>query len=77
MGNGYAQPIRPPSEAYPRFRRVRDAFKFIRNQSRKGPESLERTKAARVAETYGLETSLIKRIKARFRNELSFVGEGK
>jgi hypothetical protein len=67
----------PPMVAYPRSRRVRDAFRFIRNRAREGSGQLERTKAKFVADTYGLETNLIKRIKARFRNELSFQDGGK
>lgn len=67
----------PPLRAYPRSRRVRHAFWFIRNRAREGSAQLERTKARFVADTYGLETNLIKKIKARFRNELSFNGEGK
>ena len=60
-----------------RLRRVIYAFRFIRDQARVGPEAMERTKSKFVANTYGIETELVKRIKARFRNELSFGGEGK
>lgn len=67
----------PPFIAYPRGKRVRHAFWFIRRQAGEGSHALEQTKAARVADTYGLETNLIKRIKARFRNELSFQEGGK
>lgn len=63
--------------AYPRGKRVRDAFRFIRDRARTGSAELERTKARFVAQTYGLETNLIKKIKARFRNELSFSEGGK
>lgn len=63
--------------AYPRGRRVRDAFKFVRTMSQLGSEKFERTKARFVAQTYGIETELVKRIKARFRNELSFSDGGK
>lgn len=59
-----------------RLARVKYAFRFIRGQSRKGSDALERTKARFVGQTYGVEPELVKRIKARFRNELSF-GEGK
>lgn len=62
---------------YTRLRRVKDAFRFIRSRALVSPEAMERTKAARVAQTYGIETELVKRMKARFRNELSFIGEGK
>lgn len=71
-----AIPIIPPEMAYPRGRRVRDAFRFIRNQARISGEAMERTKAKFVAITYGVEVELVKRMKARFRNELSF-SEGK
>jgi hypothetical protein len=66
-----------PMVAYPRGQRVRHAFRFIRDCAREGSVQLERTKARFVADTYGLETNLIKRIKARFRNELSFTEGGK
>lgn len=59
-----------------RLRRVIYAFRFIRGQARKGSVALERTKAHFVGITYGVEADLVKRIKSRFRNELSF-GEGK
>ena len=75
-----AIPIVTPSEAYTRLKRVKDAFKFIRSCARMGPVELERTKSRHVAGTYGLrengDVELVKRIKARFRNELSF-GDGK
>ena len=60
-----------------RLRRVIYAFRFIRNQARLSPAAMERTKSRFVANTYGIETELVKRIKARFRNELSFNVEGK
>jgi hypothetical protein len=59
-----------------RFSRIRYAYRFIRDSARRGSEQLERTKARFVAMTYGVETELVKRMKQRFRNELSF-GEGK
>lgn len=65
------------AKAFPRGKRVRMAFRFIRDCARDSLASLERTKAARVADTYGLETNLIKKMKQRFRNELTFYGEGK
>jgi hypothetical protein len=65
-----------PNRAYSRLRRVIDAFKFIRWSAEQGPVELERTKSRHVGATYGVEAELVKRIKARFRNELSF-GEGK
>lgn len=60
-----------------RLRRVIYAFRFIRNQARVSPDAMERTKSRFVANTYGVEVELVKRMKARFRNELSFGGEGK
>jgi hypothetical protein len=60
-----------------RFSRIRYAYRFIRDSARRGSEHLERTKARFVAATYGVEVDLVKRMKARFRNELSFSGEGK
>lgn len=57
---------------YTRLRRVIHAFRFIRNRARVGSAAMERTKSRFVANTYGIETELVKRIKARFRNELSF-----
>ncbi len=63
--------------AYPRGKRIRHAYWFLREMLKRGPGPFEQTKSARVAETYNLETQLIKRIKARFRNELSFAPEGK
>lgn len=72
-----ATPERPVDhgQAYPRLRRVIHAFRFIRDMALQG--SLETTKARHVGRTYGVETDLVKRIKARFRNELSFGGDGK
>jgi hypothetical protein len=66
----------PGPLAYPRGKRVRHAFWFLREMAKRGPDRFERTIARRIAETYRPETALIKRMKARFRNELSF-GEGK
>lgn len=63
--------------AYPRLKRVKDAFRFIRSMALQGSASLEATKARHVGQTYGIEADLVRRIKARFRNELSFGGEGK
>lgn len=70
-------PVLPHSIAYSRARRVRHAFRFIRDRARESSAAMEATKAAQVARTYGLETQLVKRMKARFRNELSPMGEGK
>jgi hypothetical protein len=60
-----------------RLRRVIYAFRFIRNQARISAATMEATKSRFVALTYGIETDLVKRMKARFRNELSIPGEGK
>lgn len=65
-----------PSVAYPRWKRVRDCYRFIRDRAREGSAALEATKARFVGPTYGIEPELVKRIKQKFRNELSF-GEGK
>lgn len=63
---------------YSRLRRVIYAYRFIRNQARHGSAALESTISRRVSDTYGLnDTELVKRMKARFRNELSFVGGDK
>jgi hypothetical protein len=68
----------PPSQAYSRLRRVKDAFAFIKGRAASGPGELERTQSKHVSQTYGLnDVELVKRIKARFRNELSFSGDGK
>lgn len=56
----------PPQLGYSRLARVKDAFRFIRSMA----------VSRHVANTYGIETELVKRMKARFRNELSF-GDGK
>lgn len=64
------------TDPYTRTRRIRDALKFIRFMARERPALFERTKAARVGQTYGLDTDLVKRMKAKYRCELSF-GEGK
>jgi len=61
--------------SYTRLRRVIHAYRFIRDMARVG--QLEKTQSRFVANTYGLEVELVKRMKARFRNELSFSGEGK
>ena len=77
MGNGYAQPIVSPEAAYSRLSRVKDAIRFILKMKALGPDKFEATKSRFVAQTYGLETNLIKRMKAKHRCELSFGGEGK
>ena len=59
-----------------RFSGIRYAYRHIRTMAREYQHNFEKTKSARIAETYGVETELVKRIKARFRCELSF-GEGK
>ena len=62
---------------YTTFRRLRRAYWFIKTMAAEGSASLERTQSKHVAKTYGLDQALIKRIKARFRNELSFGSDGK
>lgn len=70
-------PVIPPHIAYGRGKRVRYAYRFIRNMARQGSYALERTQSRFVGVTYGVEESLVKRMKKRFRNELSFSAEGK
>jgi hypothetical protein len=60
-----------------RLQRIKYAYRFIRFMAKERPHLFERTISRCVASTYGVETELVKRIKARFRNELSFAGEGK
>lgn len=62
---------------YTRLRRVKDAFKHIKKMFAISATDGERTISKEVANTYGVETALVKRMKARFRNELSPIGEGK
>jgi hypothetical protein len=62
---------------YGPLRRMKTAYRFIRSMADRGPEYLERTQSRHVGPTYGLPPSLIKQMKAKFRNELSFGGEGK
>lgn len=62
---------------YSRLRRVKDAMRFIHAMKELGPRKFEATKSAKIADTYGLETQLIKRMKARKRTELSFSEGGK
>lgn len=64
--------------AYPFRRRVRDAHRFIRTTARDhGAAALERTQARFVAQTYGVALTLVRKMKAKFRNELSFSDGGK
>ena len=67
----------PPAKAYSRLRRAKDSFRFIRNMARQGSQRLEGTQSRFVALTYGIPAETVKRIKARFRNELSFSDGGK
>jgi hypothetical protein len=53
------------------------AFRFIKSMAAIGAFELERTQSKHVAATYGIETAVVKAMKARFRNELSFSGDGK
>lgn len=70
-------PILEPHRAYTRLKRVKDAFRFIRGRFGVSSSAGEKTVSREVAKTFGVEESLVKRMKARFRNELSFGGEGK
>lgn len=74
MSNGYEKPVVPPTVAYPRGRRVRDAYRFIIAMA--ATQKFEDTKSRFVAMTYGIEEKLVKRMKAKHRKEISF-GEGK
>lgn len=58
--------------AYPRGRRVRDAMKHVAAMAKIGNGTFEGTVSAKIADTYGVETDLVKRMKARKRCELSF-----
>ena len=64
-----------PAQAYPIDARLADMEKFIATMAASG--LLERTQGFRVAETYRVPLSAVRATKARFRNELSFSGEGK
>ena len=70
-------PIISPAEAYPRGRRVRNAMRFIKHMALKGPLQFELTKARHVAATYGLDEQLIKKMKAKYRNEFCTGSNGK
>lgn len=59
-----------------RFRSAKRVFWFFREILNNWPADFERTKSVHIARTYNLDVETVKRIKARFRNELSF-GEGK
>ncbi len=71
------QSARFDDSAYSPLRRAKYVFKFFRTMVAEGQLAFERTKSAHVSRTYGLPVETVKRIKARFRNELSFSGEGK
>ena len=59
------------------LRSAKYVFKFFRTMVAEGPQAFEATKSVHVGRTYGLDTDTVKRIKARFRNELSFPGGDK
>jgi hypothetical protein len=63
--------------AYTPLMRAKHVFRFFRTMVELGPKAFEATKSAHVGRTYGLPTETVKRIKARFRNELSFEETGK
>lgn len=71
------QSARFDDSAYTRLMRAKHVFRFFRTMVELGPKAFEATKSVHVGRTYGLETDVVKRIKARFRCELSFNGEGK
>ena len=66
-----------------RLQRLRYVFRFFRKLATDHGHTFEKSKSMEVARTYGLfkdnrpDAELVKRIKARFRCELSFGGEGK
>jgi hypothetical protein len=63
-----------PSVVYSRLKRAKYVFRFFRTMAALGPQAFEATKSAHVGRTYGMPTETVKRIKARFRNELSIGG---
>jgi hypothetical protein len=67
-----------------RLTALRYVFKHIRTMARDYRPQFERTKSKEIARTYGLklpngepDAEIVKRIKARFRCELSCEGMGK
>ena len=67
-----------------RLRALRYAYRHIRTMARDYAQRFERTVSWRIAETYGLrlpnghpDAEIVKRMKARFRCELSCEGPGK
>ena len=63
-----------PSAAYTRFRKLRNTFWFFKELVKDGPAVFERSQSKHIAKTNHLEIETVKRIKARFRNELSIGG---
>jgi hypothetical protein len=68
-----------PSIAYPLKQREADAESHILAMAAVGIHHMERTISWRVAQTYGVPHLVdhLKALKSKFRNELSFSGEGK
>jgi hypothetical protein len=66
--------VKDPRHFYTPLMRAKHAFWFIRKMADESSASLEATQSKHIGPTYGLKPDLIKRIKARFRNELSFRG---
>jgi hypothetical protein len=69
--------LRQIASAYPRRRRVRDAIRHLRRMSGLGSQAFENTKSKEIARSYRIEVRLVRKIKAKFRNELSFNEGGK
>jgi hypothetical protein len=70
------QPVLDHAKAYSRFRRIRTAYRAVKLCAAHSLCALERTQSRHLGPTYGIEPELVKRIKQKFRNELSF-SEGK
>lgn len=67
----------PHHIAYSRLRRAKTLFRVVRQLAALGPAVFERSKSAHLGPTYGLDPSTARKVKARYRNELSFGGDGK
>lgn len=65
------------ASAYSPLRRAKLVFKFFKTMVELGPTQFEATKSVHLARTYGLPVETVKKIKARFRCELSFPGGDK
>lgn len=70
------QSARFDDSAYSPMKRAKLVFKFFKTMIALGPQAFEATKSSHIGKTYGLPETTVRKIKARFRNELSF-GDGK